>query len=557
MKTDKGKPRPSLGRRAAAAIIFVSIAVNLVLIGRMLWTKERAVATSDVSLQEGDALAGEAPSSLPVESSEDARIPEGGAAAAGQPGPGVENPAAAKPGYGRRTDEAARRYAATAGIDAGGQNVERGGATGSEGNTGPASRPASAASAVGPPSRPQGAARPATSGSPAGGPGIPSVAASRGSARTPEDAAATAVKPAVESDPASDRSPPVLQSLGFSPPEVADGGVTTLVAQASDDLSGVKLVWGVLRSPSGAANLQFGPQAQGDNGQTVFKIPIGAEAETGVWYVSTLSLTDQAGNSAIQSFTTATVPPGGTLRVVSAESDSTAPEVLRIWVEKPSVEGGETNRVEIEARDDRSGVASIMGYFESPGKAAQLWFNCVPKANEDVCVGELRIPATADCGEWTLQFVKSTDKAGNVAYLPKNSPLMADAAFQVSGGTECDSSPPALDAFSLSSSVVSNETASEILVTAAVSDVGSGAISMTGWFEGPVATSGQAPRNYFSCTPDRNDPSAPWTGKIVVPQFAARGTWKVGLITLQDKARNTRQYTSADPVVAGSIFEVQ
>ncbi len=557
MKMDEGTPRPSLGRRAAVAVIFVSIAVNLVLIGRMLWTKERAVATVDVSPQEADGLAGEVPSSLPVESSERARLLGEGEEAAPRPRPQGENPAAAGPGYGRRADETARRYAATEGMDAGTRSGERGEATGFAGDTGPAGRPASAAPVVAPPSRPQDAARPGGSGPPAGSPGIASVAAPPGSTRSAEDAAATAVKPAVESDPASDRSPPVLQALVFDPPEVADGGVTTLVAQVGDDLSGVKLVWGVLRSPSGAANLQFGPQALADNGQAAFKIPIGAEAETGVWYVSTLSLTDKAGNTAVQSFTTATVPPGGTLRVVSAESDSTPPEVTRIWVEKPSVEGGETNRVEIEARDDRSGVASIMGYFRSPGKAAQLWFNCAPKESADPCVGELRVPATADCGEWTLQFVKSTDKAGNVAYLPQNSPLMAGAAFQVSGGTECDSSPPSLDSLALSSSVVSNEAASEILVTATVSDVGSGAISMTGWFEGPVATSGQAPRNYFSCIPDRNDPSAPWTGKIVVPQFAAKGTWRIGLITLQDKARNIRQYTYTDPAVAGSVFLVQ
>src|SRR5207245_647188 len=48
-------------------------------------------------------------------------------------------------------------------------------------------------------------------------------------------------------DPESDRRPPVLEYLRFDPPEIPDGGVTTLSVGAVDDLSGVKTVYGVLR----------------------------------------------------------------------------------------------------------------------------------------------------------------------------------------------------------------------------------------------------------------------------------------------------------------------
>jgi hypothetical protein len=42
-----------------------------------------------------------------------------------------------------------------------------------------------------------------------------------------------------------------------------------------------------------------------------------------------------------------------------------------------------------------------------------------------------------------------------------------------------------------------------------------------------------------------------------VPQFAAKGVWKVGQMRVQDKALTFRQYSSSDPVVAGHVFEVQ
>ena len=80
---------------------------------------------------------------------------------------------------------------------------------------------------------------------------------------------------------------------------------------------------------------------------------------------------------------------------------------------------------------------------------------------------------------------------------------------------------------------------------------------MSGWAKGPVSTNGEYPRIMFSCVPNPNDHSAPWTGKILVPPFAAKGTWRVGLVRLQDKASNTRDYTSDDPVLSQGVYEVQ
>jgi hypothetical protein len=42
-----------------------------------------------------------------------------------------------------------------------------------------------------------------------------------------------------------------------------------------------------------------------------------------------------------------------------------------------------------------------------------------------------------------------------------------------------------------------------------------------------------------------------------VPQYAARGTWKIGRIRLEDKARNIRDYFPSDPILASATFEVQ
>ena len=385
---------------------------------------------------------------------------------------------------------------------------------------------------------------------------VPGQAAS--TALSPGEDATPEPKAPVEVDPSSDRTPPVIQVLRFDPPVVEGGSVATLTVRASDDLSGVKSVSGEIRSPNKLATLPFGSTGAGDGNGFTFAIAIPHEAETGVWYVSWISLTDGAENSSLaQASSAQTAPPGGTFTVNSSESDSTAPEVIQVWFEKTSVDGGEKNVISVEARDDGSGVVSMMGACQSPSKAALIWFACALNAESGAWEGDILVPESAECGEWTIQQLATKDKAGNTSLLKGDSATLARASFRVAPRADCDDTPPTLDAFDLSPTNVSGETATQVLVTATVYDAGSGATTMSGWFEGPVASGGQAPKNYFRCSPDPKDPAAPWTGTVQVPQFAAKGTWKVGVIRLEDKARNFREYSAADPVVSGRVFEVR
>ena len=199
----------------------------------------------------------------------------------------------------------------------------------------------------------------------------------------------------------------------------------------------------------------------------------------------------------------------------------------------------------------------MMGACQSPSKAALIWFTCALNAESETWEGDILVPKSAECGEWAIQQLATKDKAGNTSLLKGDSPTLARASFRVAPREDCDDTPPTLEAFDLSPTVVSGATATQVILTATVYDTGSGATTMSGWFTGPVSSGGQAPKNYFRCSPDPNDPAAPWTGIVQVPQFAAKGTWKVGVIRLEDKARNFREYTAADPVVSGHVFDVE
>jgi hypothetical protein len=359
-------------------------------------------------------------------------------------------------------------------------------------------------------------------------------------------------------DTAADNTPPVLDSLAFNPAQVEGGGVTTLIVQASDARSGIKSVWGEVRSPNRSAVLSFGSASAGNGGVFSFPIALPQAVQAGTWYISWISITDGADNTnLIQAASASAAPPGGTFVASSSQSDSTPPEVLQVWFDKSSVAPGDRNVIIVQARDDVSGVASVMGACQSPQKSALIWFNGVLNADTGAWSADVPIPGNADCGEWVVQQLAVKDNAGNTTLLHSDAPILARAGFQVSSGSNCDFTPPTLDAFDLTPTVVAGGAATTILVTAKVYDEGSGAATMTGWFEGPAPAGGQAPKNYFSCSPDPGNPDGPWTGRIQVPALAARGTWKVGSIRLEDKAKNFRVYTAADPVVAGRVFQVQ
>ena len=290
-----------------------------------------------------------------------------------------------------------------------------------------------------------------------------------------------------EDDSGSDNVPPVLDSLRFDPAQVEGGNVTTLTVQAHDEKSGLKSIWGEIRSPNRSASLSFGSGAVVPGTVFTFPISLPREAQTGTWYVAWISLTDGSGNSKlIQAPTASEAPPGGTFAAFSSESDATPPEILQVSFDRAAVGPGEKNIIVVEARDDRSGIASVMGACQSPSKSALVWFNGAANADSGAWAGEVLIPRTADCGEWGVQQLAVKDKAGNTTLIQADSPLLARAGFRVAGGSDCDFTSPTLEQFMLNPAIVLSGTATEILVTAKVYDAGSGAVTMTGWFEGPA-----------------------------------------------------------------------
>ena len=357
-------------------------------------------------------------------------------------------------------------------------------------------------------------------------------------------------EPREESDAETDTAPPQLAGAEFMPAQVQDDGETMLATIVTDNLSGVRSVSGVIASPSGALQ-GFACQREGETDRWVARIKVPRDAAEGVWSVKYLTLSDHANNSVNLTQNAGALPVSASFRVTSRGSDSAAPVLKSVYLERRAMNAGERNTVFVQADDDKSGVSLVSGVFVSPSKQARIGFGCKPGAGGTwECI--VAPPACLDCGAWQLEQVQVQDKANNMATFRADNPIVQQATLEISGD-KCDAGPPTLTNLTLEPPVVSNAEGGTIFVRAMVSDDACGVASLSGQAV-PSGAQG-AQRIYFSFDPSPDGQN--FSGRIVVPKHAAKGTWAIGWIQALDKGHNLKAYSGNDPVISRVTFRVE
>jgi hypothetical protein len=357
-------------------------------------------------------------------------------------------------------------------------------------------------------------------------------------------------EPKNEDDPETDTTPPQLGSAEFVPAQVQDDGETMFAAMVTDNLSGVRSVSGVIASPSGALQ-GFACQREGESDRWAARIKIPRDAAEGTWSVRYLTLSDHANNSVNLNQNTGALPPGASFRVVSSGSDSSAPVLTSVDLQRRTMNAGERNTIFVQAEDDKSGVSLVSGVFVSPSKQARIGFGCKAGGGGAwECV--VAPPACLDCGTWQLEQIQVQDKANNMATFRGDNPHVQRTALEITG-EKCDAGPPVLTNLAVDPLVVSNAEGGTIQIRAMVSDDACGVASLSGQAVPSGAQGGQ--RIYFSFEPSQDGQN--FFGKIVVPKHAARGTWAIGWIQALDKGHNLKAYSSNDPVISRVTFRVE
>jgi hypothetical protein len=351
-------------------------------------------------------------------------------------------------------------------------------------------------------------------------------------------------------DPNSDTVPPQLISIAFDPPTVTDGGDTTLVVTATDDLSGIRGISGTLTSPNGKAVQGFAQQRDGETMRYVSRIHIPEKAEEGVWKISFLTMSDMATNSVTLSAAQGTLPPTALLKVSSSASDSTAPTLRNVWLERGAMRAGEHNTLYVDAQDEKSGVHLIAAVFLSPSKLARFGVGCHTGAN-NVWECDVFPPQCLDCGDWTLEQVQLQDNANNFATVRQENPAVAQVRLNITGDS-CDNQAPVLQGLALSRNlIVMSRDEPVIEVVAQVSDDSCGIGGVSGQIVGP---GGNSSGTFFSL---QQRDATTFVGTVRLHPNSARGVWRVQSLTVNDKGQNLKIYYANDPLLARAVFTVK
>ncbi|HEV7764285.1 MAG TPA: hypothetical protein VGQ76_04725 [Thermoanaerobaculia bacterium] len=358
-------------------------------------------------------------------------------------------------------------------------------------------------------------------------------------------------EPKPEDDPETDVIPPQLLTADFAPSQIADGEETMFAVMVNDNLSGVRSVSGVIVSPSGSLQ-GFSCTREGETNRYIARVPVPKDAPEGTWAVKYLTLSDNASNSINLNQSQGALPSTATFKVVSAGSDATGPQLKGAWLEKQAMRAGDKNTLFVQAEDDKAGVSLVSGVFISPAKFARIGFGCRAGAN-----GAWECPVTPpsclDCGVWVLEQIQLQDKANNMTTFRGDNQIVRGVALDISGD-QCDASPPQVTMLTLNPTVVTNTQATVITVQATVIDEGGcGTASLSAQAIPPGAVGNQ--RRPVTFIPSGDGQT--FTGRLEIPQFAAKGQWGIAWIQALDKGLNLRAYSASDPVVARATFRVE
>jgi hypothetical protein len=341
---------------------------------------------------------------------------------------------------------------------------------------------------------------------------------------------------------AKDTVSPRLTALGFSPSEIdTSGGPADVKVNytATDDLSGVSYVELSFVSPSGVARrggtVKLEPTRSASN---TMNVTFPRFSEAGRWTLSSVFLSDAAGNTLVLNSENLASSGFPTSLDVRSAADTTSPQLTSLHFTPESIDtsqGTSTVKVDFTATDDLSGVKSIEVVFVSPsGVAKERGSALFPPVTQLTNSVNVSFPALSEAGQWALSHVMLADAAGNTLVLDADGVgRLGLRPLQVSSAS--DTVPPNLTAFKITPETIdTTQGPVTVKVEFTATDNFSGVKSAEVVFVSPSGSFRQSGTALFK-------PAKEVTGSVSVtfPQSSEPGVWKVGSVIVTDAAGNT------------------
>jgi VCBS repeat-containing protein len=340
-------------------------------------------------------------------------------------------------------------------------------------------------------------------------------------------------------DPTPDTTPPVLNSLTITATQASPGETVKLIADVTDDLSGVSTVHAYYRKPSGNSySVSF--YLNQNTGKYEGNINFNEYSEAGTWVLTSLSLSDKKNNSTSiydSSYSTS----GNKMDFspyaiqVNGSNDKTPPDLLSVSISETQATAGSNVKVIVEATDDISGISYISGSYVKPsgkGRGISFYYNSQTGKYE----GNLFIDMYEELGVWKLSSLYLSDKTGNSKTI-YNSNLGSHTNAEVRDFSNCDlevsGTTPDLLAPILDSLGITLVNKLTVKLSADFSDNLSGLSYAYAYYKKPSGNS-YSVGFYF------NHSTGKYEALIPIDKFDELGTWKLQSIQMTDDKQNYR-----------------
>lgn len=337
-----------------------------------------------------------------------------------------------------------------------------------------------------------------------------------------------------------DITAPVLESLTVSNTEVEGGQEIIFTLDITETQSGLDLIDGRFESAGGNSEIRFATYSNYktrdlEDGRIEIHVVVSEFVEPGVYSISSLSIDDEAGNTANISDSEIT------FTVVGTTLDETDPVITAVSFSESSIDAGESFVVSVTASDDISGIDYISvelennegESIEAEGLVALVW-----DESNGVYSFEVNTTEYISGGEYSIDRLTIEDAADNreVDFSP-----VFTSTITVNSSNE-DITDPILGDYSINKTAINAGESVTFTFDATDENSGLGTIAVAFRGEGVVVDDGATlyPLIYREVTSEEltslgNDE---YSFDLVSDVFLTVGEYTLSSIQLYDNAGN-------------------
>ncbi|MGM0901316.1 MAG: OmpL47-type beta-barrel domain-containing protein [Bacillota bacterium] len=364
----------------------------------------------------------------------------------------------------------------------------------------------------------------------------------------------------VTSFAATDETPPTLNELTVSPREASVGDTVKIVADLTDDLSGVKRIVVQYQAPVGTASKDVTLDLNPESGKYEGSFTLEEHDAWGNWGVYHIMYWDNQDNRY-----TYYNSNGGSERKYddfeykdlseydvlfsSVQEDNTPPTLNNLQISSQHVSVGDTVKIVADLTDDLSGVKRIVVRYQAPVSTASKDITLTLNPETGKYEGSFTVGQFDASGNWGIYHIMYWDNQDN-RYTYYNSNGGSERKYDnfeykdlseydvIVSNEQEDKTPPTLNNLEVSPQHVS--VGDTVKVVADLTDDLTGVKRISVRYQAPVSTASK------DLTLSLDPKTGKYEGSFTIGQYDALGNWGIYHIMYWDNQDNRYTYYNSN-----------